>query len=157
MLWLTLHSEAVTITEAPMIYKKWKLKEWSTDGMILQRCSQQSSSEEVLLVRPSVPRTMVEVLISEVKENMVYVEAYMLSGKTIYQGTHHLDYSWLDLAMSIWRKDNKLWNVSFIKENLLVPRTYFRQPVAEKIPENALETELNMMGVKDLAVSGELI
>ena len=55
VLWLTLHQECVALTEAPMICKKWKLFDFSSDGLILQRTNTfPGDTRDLMLVRPNI-------------------------------------------------------------------------------------------------------
>ena len=136
VLWLTLHGESVALTEAPMICKKWRLRDFSSDGLVLQRSTSiPNDDRDLRLVRPNVPRTLVQVTCEEEAESKgMLVECNLVSGKTIYKEMVKMDFTWLDLAMKVWRKDNSMWNVNFVKDNMMVPRSFFRHPVAESVP-----------------------
>ena len=82
------------------------------------------------------------------------VECNLVSNKTIYKEIVKKDFTWSDLAMKVWLKDNSMWNVNFVKDNMMVPRSFFRHPVVESVPP--LQDELKQMEVKELAISGPL-
>ena len=157
VLWLTLHQECVALTEAPMICKKWKLFDFSSDGLILQRTNTfPGDTRDLMLVRPNIPRTLVQVTCEEDAgiSGKMLVECNLVSGKTIYKEIVKKDSTWSDLALKVWLKDNSMWNVNFVKDNMMVPRSFFRHPVVESVP--SLQDELKQMEVKELAISGPL-
>ena len=157
VLWLTLHGESVALTEAPMICKKWKLFDFSSDGLVLQRSTTfPGDTRDLMLVRPNIPRTLVQVTCEEDAgiSGKMLVECNLVSNKTIYKEIVKKDFTWSDLAMKVWLKDNSMWNVNFVKDNMMVPRSFFRHPVVESVPP--LQDELKQMEVKELAISGPL-
>ena len=62
---------------------------------------------DLMLVRPNIPRTLVQVTCEEDAESKrMLVECNLVSGKTIYKELVKMDFTWLDLATKARLKDN---------------------------------------------------
>ena len=87
------HSERSTITEGPMVAKKWKLRGHSTDVMVLERywkyCNH-NEDQDVLLVRPNIPQTMILVTVEKlVESDQLLVECNLSVARLFLNGSGH--------------------------------------------------------------------
>ena len=142
--WITGFLETFPITEAMMVARKWKLREFVNEGMILEH----PKDPVLMLARPlaSVPQQVIQVEVEQLGNdnglnNEVLVSAYRISGKCVYEGVHLPEFTWQDLYKIMFLQNKEeFYLVKFITTyGSMVPRAYYRQRVTSPIPIEPIE------------------
>ena len=99
------------MTEGPMLARKWRLKEFCDEGMILEHCN----GNDLMLARP-MEKFHHQVLQVDVfsagtaDESEMKVRAYRLSGREVYRGQHHADRcTYFDLYKALFKQNKDMF------------------------------------------------
>ena len=137
--WVTGHGETFFVTEGPMLARKWRLKEFCDEGMILEHVS----GNDLMLARPmaSFGHQVLQVDVfsaGTARESEVKVRAYRLSGKEVYQCVHDGNsFTYFDLYKTLFLQNKEeFFLVKFISnDGTMVGRASYHLSVTSEVPK----------------------
>ena len=127
------------MTEGPMLARKWRLREFCDEGMILEHVH----GKDLMLARP-MPSYSHQVLQVDVfptgtgRESEMKVRAYHISGKEVYQGVHNGDrFTYVDLYKILFKQNKEeFFLVKFISTHgTVVGRASYHLSVTSEVPK----------------------